>query len=359
VAVVSPQEPDAPSVHSDGDVMVLLSEPGGPFALGRALRMAAQMRPRVIHLQHELFLFGGPTSLATLPLAVRPMRSFEGAAITTVHQVVDAEGIDRQMMRLHRMRGPVVAARMAVHGYHRLMTSVGRTIVHEPGNLAQLPDAVVIPHGVERRATPDRDLARRRVGIEGERRLVVLCFGFVAPYKGLEFALAAAAAVPDVLLVVAGGDHPRHGPKYTESLRSRWAKTARFTGWVPDEDIASWHGAADLALFCHPAPHSSSGAVAVALGHGTPLLTSTALADSMNLPTELAVSLDPEGLAGRLRRLASNRESLAELARCSARVPARRLWPDVARRHLRLYDEASEVASIGTVQGDRGQLESV
>jgi glycosyltransferase involved in cell wall biosynthesis len=359
VAVVAPDEPEAPSVHSDRKVMVVRSGPRGPLVLNRAVRMATRMHPRVIHLQHELFLFGGLASLASLPRAVRHLQSFSGAAVVTVHQVVGEQGINPRLMRLHRLRGPVAAARMGIHSYHRLMASVGRTIIHEPGFSSQFPDGVVIPHGVERKATPDRERARQRLKIGGERRLVVLCFGFVAPYKGLDSALAATATVPDALLVVAGGDHPRHGPRYTEALRSRWEAVARFTGWVPDEEVASWHAAADLALFCYPAPHSSSGAVAVALGHGTPILASDALADSMNLPQELAVSLDPDALAGRLRRLAANRESLAELRRCSARVAASRLWPDVARRHLRLYEETSENASIPRLPPVRGQIESV
>jgi len=242
-----------------------------------------------------------------------------------------------------------------------MLVSAGTTIVHEPGFLRQLPGSVVIPHGVERRASPPRAKARQRLGLSGERRLVVLCFGFVAPYKGLEGALAAAAGVPEVLMVVAGGDHPRHGARYTEALKGRWEDGARFTGWVPEEDIADWHSAADLAVFAYPAPHSSSGAVAIALGHGTPVLTSDALARSMGLPSAVSVSLEEVELAECLRTYAAHRDRLAQLRQAGAGVIRGRSWPEVAERHLRLYQRVasgeSDTPPLRVVSGDRGQVE--
>lgn len=363
VAVVAPDETNAPPIHSHGGVVVVRCGPRGPLALTRAMRIAADMRPRVIHLQHELFAFGGVTSLAALPLAVRQLRRYEGGAITTVHQVIGADDVGRELMKLHRLPGPVATARMGMTFYRRLVASAGVNVVHETGFARHLSDAVVIPHGVERTAVPDRNQARQRLGMRDEQRLVVLCFGFVAPYKGLESALAAAADVPEVLLVVAGGHHPRHGASYTNSLKNRWGDVARFTGWVPEEDIPAWHAAADLALFCYPAPHSSSAAIATALAHGTPLLASDALARGMALPRDVAFSLEGGDLARRLHRLATNRGLLADLAQASARLAAGRSWHEVASRHLRLYQEVAdrsmEIAIDGAdvIPPDQGQLE--
>ncbi|MFP3882738.1 MAG: glycosyltransferase [Actinomycetota bacterium] len=362
VAVVAPDEPNAPSTHADGGVTVVRSGPRGALALPRSLRMAGRMNPRVIHLQHEMFLYGGVMSLATLPLAVAQMRRRGPGAFITMHQVLEPGQVDSELMRLHRLTGPVTAARLAVAGYQRLLAATGTTIVHEPQLARHVPKAVVIPHGVGMAGAVDRDHARRRLGLEGERRLVVLCFGYVAPYKGLESALVAAAQVPEVRLVVAGGDHPRHGAAYSRELRDDWGHVARFTGWVPDDDIAAWHAAADLALFCYPAPHSSSGAVAVALAHGTPVLAGDALARAMTLPDGMAVSLEDGELAERLRRLANDPRLLADLGRASSRVVSGRTWSEVAERHLWLYRSAAadlsdiRSRSAGTPE-HQGQLE--
>ena len=360
VAVVAPDETKAPSSHRADGVLVSRSGPRGPFALPRAIRRAAAMRPRVIHLQHEMFLFGGLSSIATLPKAVKLMRNHEQGAVTTVHQVVNAEQVGPEFLKMHRLRGPVAAARVAMNAYQAVLASIGLIIVHEAGFLEQFPNAAVIPHGVEARMSPPREEARGRLGLAGESRLVVLCFGFVAPYKGLEHALAAASQAPEVFMVVAGGNHPRHGNEYAEALQRGWGGEARFTGWLSEEEIARWHSAADVALFCYPAPHSSSGAVAMALAYGTPLLASDALARGMGLPPELAVSLDQGELAEGLRRLAAARSSLAEMAQAVSRMAAGRGWPRVARRHLELYDR---VASVGeapvAIDPETDQLESV
>jgi hypothetical protein len=79
----------------------------------------------------------------------------------------------------------------------------------------------------------------------------VLCFGFLAPYKGLEVALGASAALRDrVHLVVAGGEHPRlaeAGDSYAASLRERFGAHATFTGYVDDADVGDWFAAGDVA----------------------------------------------------------------------------------------------------------------
>lgn len=362
VEVVAPDEPAAPSSHRDGGVVVTRSGPRGPFALPRAIRIAAGIRPGVIHLQHEMLLFGGLSSIATLPMVLKPMRNYGKGAVTTVHQVVDSESMSSEFLEMHRVRGPVGAARVAVNAYQGLLAAMGPTIVHEAGFRSRFPDAEVIPHGVEERTKPTREEARGRLGLAGEGRLVVLCFGFVAPYKGLELALAAASEIPEVLLVVAGGDHPRHGHEYAEALRSCWGDQARFTGWLSEEEIARWHSAADVALFCYPAPHSSSGAVAMALAYGTPLLASDALARGMSIPPELVVSVDHGELAERLRKLAADRSSLAEMRQATNRMIAGRSWPEVARRHLELYDRIASGTSSkapGSIGAVSDQLESV
>src|SRR5205085_6969731 len=115
-------------------------------------------------------------------------------------------------------------------------------------------NAVVVPHGVEAAAARDRAAARSELGLDD--RFTALCFGFLAPYKGLELALDAAELAGDpVQLVIAGGEHPRlaaSGDEYAEQLRARYGTSARFTGRVPEEQVGAWFAAADIALFPYP-----------------------------------------------------------------------------------------------------------
>ena len=205
-----------------------------------------------------------------------------------------------------------------------------------------MPGATVVPHGIETTPTPDRAAARDRLELD---RFTVLCFGFVAPYKGLEPALEAAGiAGSSVELVVAGGEHPRlreSGDAYLAELAAAHPH-ARFTGHVPDAAVADWFAAADLALFLYPQPVSASGALALALAHGTPFLMSPQMAATTGAPPRVVAPTAADELGATLRGLAADPDGVAALRTVSADMRSDRLWPTVARRHLDIYEEVGD-----------------
>jgi glycosyltransferase involved in cell wall biosynthesis len=352
VTVVAPVEDEEESVELNRGVRVERSFRRGPGALPTAIRAAIATGAPIVHLQHEQFLFGGPSSVPGLLPALGMVRAAGRGPVVTMHQVVDPGDVDGDLVRLHRLRAPASVARMALAtvqgGIERL---AGQVIVHEPAFTRSVPGATVIHHGLETEpGAPTREQARAELGLDGE--FVALCFGFIAPYKGLEPALEAAELAGDeVRLVVAGGDHPRLGGRdsYGDDLRERFSTAARFTGYVPDRDVSAWFSAADVALFMYPQPFSASGALALALAHGTPPLLSPALARAAGAPAELTIAPEPEPLALRLVELARRPDRLEQL-RAGGRALARdRSWPAVARRHLELYEEVKDAG--GTDHG--------
>ena len=340
VTVVAPVEADEPSVMRDGDVRVERSFPLGPRSLPAAASAASRTGAPVVHVQFELFLYGGPGAVPGLAPALARLRRGR-RPVVTLHQVVDPRDVDRAYTERHRVRAPVRAARWGVAGLHGAVRRLAAaTIVHEDRFASIVDGARVVPHGIERRPSLDRDAARRSLGLD--ERLTVLCFGFVAPYKGLEAALEAGRLAPhDVQVVVAGGPHPRlHGrDPYAERLKERWGSTARFTGWVPEVDVAAWFSAADVALFPYLQPFSSSGALALALAYGTPVLMSEELADCTGAPPALATSTEPTALARRLTELARDPAARTALTSDARGLAEGRSWPAVAQRHLEVYEE--------------------
>jgi glycosyltransferase involved in cell wall biosynthesis len=345
VTVIAPREPGEPERHRDGDVVVVRPFERGAGALPRAAAAALGTGAPTVHLQHETFLYGGAASVAGLAPALRALR--RRGSVVTMHHVVDPRTVDGEFTRVHRVRAPAGLVRAGLgHVQRTIRRHAGAIVVHEPGFAELVPDAHVVPHGIEREPTPvDRAAVRERLGLSRER-LVVLSFGFLAPYKGLEAALEAARmAGPDVQLVVAGGEHPRLAgarQPYGARLRAAHGDHARFTGRVAEADVGDWFAAADVALFPYPRPHATSGPLAIALGAGTPVLLSAALARCAGAPRALGVEPAPVAIAARLTELARDHGARRRLAVASAALGRERAWPVVARRHLELYEEVSD-----------------
>lgn len=340
VRVIADELPGEVSLSRDGPVVVDRCFRRGPMAVPRATRAAARTGAQVIHLQLETFLYGGPSALPGLVASLATLRSVDPPTVVTLHQVVDPSDVDEEFTGLHGVGVPSPVARA---GLAALQEAVGRlaarVVVHEPSFADVVPGATVIPHGIEPVGPDgDRTSARERLGVEG---FTALCFGFLAPYKGLEHVLEAASIGGPWRPVIAGGAHPRHGAGYARRLRHAWQDTARFTGYVPDEDVADWFRAVDVALFCYPHPHASSGGLALALAHGTPFLVSPQLGRVIGAPSEAVVPLEAAAIDDRLRRLAAEHEAREELAAACAWLAEGRAWPAVARRHLELYGAVS------------------
>jgi glycosyltransferase involved in cell wall biosynthesis len=335
VTVVAAHDPSEPAVATDGTLEVRRVWKRGPGALPGAAAAALATGAPAVHIQHELFLYGGPAAVPGIVPALAALRRRN--AVVTMHHVVDPKAVDADFTATHRVRAPAPVARAGVAAVQRTIAALADTVVvHEPSFARVVPGAEVVPHGVEMPERGDRAAARAALGVTG---FCVLCFGFLAPYKGLEAALGAARlAGEDVELVIAGGEHPRlAGDGYADGLRAAAPANARFVGYVADADVARWFAAADVALLPYPQPFASSGPLALALAHGTPVLLSEALARTVGAPEELSVSTDPAAIAGRLDVLARDAGERGRLQAAASTLAAGRSWPEVARRHLDLY----------------------
>ncbi|MBS1885917.1 MAG: glycosyltransferase [Actinobacteria bacterium] len=354
VTVVAPSEPDLPAGREqDGPVTVERRFRRGPRAVPAAARLALATGAPVVHVQHELFLYGGTAAMPGLLPGLGMLRAAGVGPVVTMHHAVDPAGVDAEFARLHGVRAPRAAVRA---GLAAVQATIGRlarrVIVHEPAFASVVRDATVVPHGVEGIASAPgatgaapgaSPAAEGEPDSEDDLRLTLLCFGFLAPYKGLELALEAASlAAEDVRLLVVGGEHPRFaeaGAPFGERLRARWPGVGEFAGYVPDAELPGWFARADLALFLYRRPFATSGALALAAAHGLPALLSPPLAKVVGAPGELVAPSAAPALAARLRALAADRAALEPLRRRSAELTRDRSWATVAGRHAEIYRE--------------------
>jgi glycosyltransferase involved in cell wall biosynthesis len=345
VTVIAQIDDDEPSRAPAGKMDVRRSFHRGPRAYIDAARAAVRTSADVVHLQFETFLFGGLSSLAGLTPALAYLRNKGRRIVVTLHHVVDPTSVDREFVRRHRVRAPALLARAGIAGIQNAIRGLSdAVIVHEPSFADAIAGARVVRHGIESLPRPTRSDARARLGLDPARPMV-LCFGFVAPYKGLEYAVDAARISGDAFdLVIAGGDHPRTAGRdtYATDLRRRANCSVRFTGFVPQPDVDAWFAAADVALFPYPSPFSSSGALALAIAYRTPALLSLPLADCIGAPASLTVPTDAAALSHELVRAVEDPRRSQEIDEATRGLARDRSWPQIGRRHVELYEEVMD-----------------
>ncbi|MGE5408465.1 MAG: glycosyltransferase family 4 protein [Syntrophothermus sp.] len=255
--------------------------------------------------------------------------------VMTAHYVLPPRASRRQIHAARRVFGRMDAVvAHSAHGARRLREEVGL----DPGRVR------VIPHGAFGYLTAlprERPLPPELRGAEGP---VVLCFGLLRPYKGLENLLEAFSEVPGAELWIVG--NPRMPVEPLHELAALTGARVRFvTRFVEDAEIPAIFRAADVVVLPYlDAEHS--GVLYTGLAFGKPLVLS-AVGGFPEVAEEGAARLvepgDVGALAAALRELTTNaaaREELAAAARAAAAGPFS--WEEAARLTLELYRELIE-----------------
>jgi D-inositol-3-phosphate glycosyltransferase len=211
----------------------------------------------------------------------------------------------------------------------------------------------VIPFGINN-AVPRTDLspseARRRLGIRG-RDKVILFFGRIGAYKGLDCLLAAfqrnAKQHADYRLIIAGS--PRgESEQYWRAMQERIHKDARIlvrAEFIPDSDIEVYFKASDILVL--PYRHIyQSGVLFLGYSFGLPVLAAdvgslreeivegeTGFVFRPADPVDLARAIDRYFTSDLFANLASRREKIQAFATC------RHSWDTVGELTMRVYSE--------------------
>ncbi len=225
----------------------------------------------------------------------------------------------------------------------RLYERFDALVVHSEHGRRRLTDELgidsarvhVIPHGAF--VTPPAELPPAPPLLPFQTDVpVVLFFGLLRPYKGLDLLLDAWRDIDGAELWVVG--MPRMD---ISSLQVVAPPSVRFVPrFVPDTEMAGYFARADLVVLPYR-QIDQSGVAFMALGAGVPML----LSDVGGFP-ELAVTGaartfpagDSAALSGALQELLSDPAALAAMAeRAEAATSGPYSWDAVARRTLDLY----------------------
>ncbi len=199
-----------------------------------------------------------------------------------------------------------------------------------------------IPHGVFDhlpRQPAQRPLPAELAEVEGP---VVLCFGLIRPYKGIDVLLEAFRELEGAELWIVGMPRMDLGP--LERLAARCRSRVRFVPrFVTEVEIPAFFERADLVVLPYRRIEQS-GVLYTALAFGSAIVASSVGGFTEVGERDGALALvpagDPAALGAELERLLADAGARAQLAAAAARAAAGPYsWDAVAERTLALYRE--------------------
>ncbi|MEA2272508.1 MAG: hypothetical protein QOI98_1216 [Solirubrobacteraceae bacterium] len=233
-----------------------------------------------------------------------------------------------------------------VAAQRRLYERVDAVVVHSREGARRLIEEVgvspsrvhVIPHGAFDYLADQAQYGSLppELAAAPEGRLVVLCFGLMRPYKGLDVLVEAWRGIEDAELWIVG--HPRMP---IAELVAGAPPGVRFVPrYLSDGQVSALFRRADLAVLPYRLA-DQSGVLSTALAFGLPVVASAVggfpeVAEHGSL--RLVEPGNAEELRGALRELladATERDRLGAAARAAAAGPYS--WDAIAASHLELY----------------------
>ena len=314
--------------------------------------LVRRIKPTVVHLQHEFFMYGGPVSAIFFLVLLFLLKN--EVTVVTIHGVIAKLMVDKSFVKTNRSKMPAFAVWSFFYIIYKLLGKLAtKIIVHEPGFRETLisdykitSDKIsVIPHGVEQREKLDRSICRSSLGVSAAAN-VVLFMGYAAGYKGIETLIRGfslyAQQDKSAVLVIGAGLHPKQS---TDPEYLRWYGQLRtlaeelipkealmWIGFVPDSDITRIYCAADLCVFPYEVAMSSSGPMALAMSYKLSFIAGDVYKEI--LPKKLLFKNTPECLSDKIKNFFSDPESYIEV--CSL-VAEKRSWNDVALKTINVY----------------------
>lgn len=240
----------------------------------------------------------------------------------------------------------------------RLFQMGEQFVVHSDVNRTQLiqcygiaPERVtVIPHGPldfhVKTGPSARKAARRELGFDPEDK-VILLFGAVRPYKGIETALQAfmqvLKKVPEARLLIAGKPWQPWGPyqRRIEALGiGECVKT--YLRYIPSGKVHVFFETSDLVILPYQHFDSQSGVGATAVSFRKPLIVSNVggLSDLVLDKRYVVAPKDSGALAEAMTHALEDKERLQKMAADMETVAENMAWPMIAKRTWSVYCKA-------------------
>jgi glycosyltransferase involved in cell wall biosynthesis len=203
-----------------------------------------------------------------------------------------------------------------------------------------------IPHGpldFHRRGDNNRQAIRDEFGFRRNDK-VILLFGAIRPYKGIDTALRAFSEVvkqiPEARLLIAGKLW-ESWDRYEDIIRdldiSGYIK--KYLRYIPSNEVEKFFLASDLVILPYHHFDSQSGVGATALAFRIPMIVSNAggLPELVKDQSYVVTPKDPEGLAEKIIFSLKDSSRLARMSDEGHKIAESISWGVIALKTLSIY----------------------
>jgi glycosyltransferase involved in cell wall biosynthesis len=310
----------------------------------RLMRAIHDVKPNVVWYNLLFSSFGSKPVPAFLGLSQPAMSRLTGHYThVTLHHLMDNINLADSGVRfpaLYRTAGSV-ATRMLLmaNSISVLLPVYRRTLIEKYRG----ENVHFRAHGILGGRPEPPELSER-----GNPEHRILAFGKWGTYKRLELLIEAfqslSAEMPNVRLIVAGGNHPQT-PGYVESVAERMKDDSRveFTGYVAEDDIPILFRRASVLVLPYSSATGASGVAHLACEFGVPII-SAGIDDfrEMAFDEGLAVGFyetgNAQSLALELQHLLGDPVRMREMAEQNFSAALRMTMPQIIRQYLRSFD---------------------
>lgn len=280
--------------YNESNIKVVRCFDRKPVFILQLLREIKNQKPDVIHIQQEIALFGNVFTAYLLQWLMFSLK--KQRVIITLHGVVALDAITPEFVRGNNSTLSTFLVKLA---FRIIFTPIVRyashIIVHEntfrdiliSDYKADRNKISVINHGVESFTPATKEDACKKLSLDPKKD-IVLFMGYLTGYKGIDLLIEGFSLYtktnPNAFLIIGAGKHPKleNDSKYLQEYERLITKAKElipenqyiWNGFIPELDITSYYSAADVSVYPYTDSISSSGPMAIAIGHGKPFFAS-------------------------------------------------------------------------------------
>ena len=338
--------------YQENGINVIRCFDKNPKYFFQILKEIKKIKPDIIHIQQELALFGGILTAYLLQWLLFLLKKYK--LTITLHGIVSLKKINKNFIKENNSSLPVWLTKIGFYViYKPLCVWTKKIIVHEEYFKNILIDEYkvnknkieVIYHGIEDLKTIDKTLACDKLNLD-EKRDICLFMGYLTGYKGIDLLIEGFSEYcklnKNAFLIIGAGKHPKliNDKKYlaeyarlikkAENMIS--TKQYKWVGFIKEEEISTYYSASDVSIYPYTVSMSSSGPMAIGIGHAKPFLASDVFNEV--LPKKFIFKRTSESLTKKIQSFFENKDIIQKEVE---QMRNERLWSSISIETYKAY----------------------